>query len=398
MIKKIIVLLFYCFIVLLNFPLPLRAQTKDQVTIYFFWSKGCPHCAKEKPFLENLIKRYSEVKLESFEVSSNQKNLKLLQKAAKKLNTNIPGVPFTVIGDHYFVGYLDDKTTGQKIEEAVNCALENGCPDIVGSLITPATPQKLSPTKSIPEILEIPLFGQVKTKNISLPVLTIIFGLLDGFNPCAMWTLLFLISLLLGMKDKKRMWILGFAFIATAAFVYFLFLAAWLNFFLLLGLVIWVRIIIGLVALGAGAYSLYDYLVNKEASCKVAGGQKRQQIFAKIKKITQKKQFILALIGITLLAFAVNLVELICSAGLPAVYTQILSLNYLPWWQYYLYLLGYIFFFMSDDLFVFFTAMITLHAIGIESKYARFSRLFGGIIITIIGILLLFKPEWLMFG
>lgn len=398
MIKKIIVLFLYCFIVLLNFPLPLKAQTKDQITIYFFWSKGCPHCAKEKPFLENLIKKYPEVKLESFEVDNSQENLKLLQKVAKELNTNVPGVPFTVIGNHYFVGYFNDKTTGQKIEEAVNCALINGCPNIVSSLITPATPQKLSPTKSIPKILEIPFFGQVKTKNISLPLLTIIFGLLDGFNPCAMWTLLFLISLLLGMKNKKRMWVLGVAFIITSAFVYFLFLATWLNFFLLLGLVIWVRIIIGSVALGAGVYNFYDYFVNKEGGCKITGDKKRQQIFAKIKKVTQKKQFILALIGIILLAFAVNLVELICSAGLPAVYTQILSLNYLPWWQYYLYLVGYIFFFMSDDLFVFFTAMITLHAIGIESKYARFSRLLGGIIITIIGILLLFKPEWLMFG
>ena len=98
------------------------------------------------------------------------------------------------------------------------------------------------------------------------------------------------------------------------------------------------------------------------------------------------------------MAFAVNLVELVCAAGLPAVYTQVLSLSSLSSWQYYLYILGYIFFFMIDDLFVFFLAMITLKTVGIENKYARFSRLIGGILMLLIGLLLLFKPEWLMFG
>jgi len=92
------------------------------------------------------------------------------------------------------------------------------------------------------------------------------------------------------------------------------------------------------------------------------------------------------------------MVELVCSAGLPAIYTKILSLSNLPTWQYYLYLLFYIFIFMLDDLFIFFTAMITLQAVGIQSKYSRFSHLVGGILMFIIGLLLLFKPEWLMFG
>jgi uncharacterized membrane protein HdeD (DUF308 family) len=98
------------------------------------------------------------------------------------------------------------------------------------------------------------------------------------------------------------------------------------------------------------------------------------------------------------LAIAVNMVELICSAGLPAIYTQILSLADLTAWQYYLYLALYILVFMLDDLFIFFTAMITLQAVGVQGKYARYSHLIGGILMAVIGLLLLFKPEWLMFG
>lgn len=200
------------------------------------------------------------------------------------------------------------------------------------------------------------------------------------------------------MKDRKRMWILGTAFVFTSAFVYFLFMSAWLNLFLFLGLIVWVRILIGFTALGAGFYNLRDYFINKEGGCKVTGGEKRQKTFSQIRKVTQKRKFILALAGIILLAFAVNLVELICSAGLPAVYTQILSFNQLPTWQYYLYLLLYIFFFMIDDLLVFFIAMFTLQTVGVGGKYARFSRLIGGILMVLIGVLMLLKPELLMFG
>lgn len=200
------------------------------------------------------------------------------------------------------------------------------------------------------------------------------------------------------MKNKKRMWTLGITFIVASAFVYFLFLSAWLNFFLILGFVFWIRIAVGLVALGAGFYSLRDYHINKDAACKVTQGEKRKKTFDKLKDIIQEKGFLLAFVGIILLAFAVNLVELVCSAGLPAIYTQILSLNALPAWQYYLYILIYIFFFMLDDLFVFAIAMITLQAVGIQTKYIRLSRLIGGILMLIIGILLLFKPGLLMFG
>lgn len=398
MIKKLVKFILIIFI-LFAFIKPIFAQEK-KATIYFFWSKSCPHCAREKVFLNELVKKYPETEIKSFEVSANQENLDLLKKVSQEFQVQSPGlVPFTAVGKYHFVGYLDDETTGKEIEEALRCHLAEGCQDIVGPLIDSETIQKTPQAiKGIPETLHLPLLGEIKTKALSLPALTVIIGLLDGFNPCAMWTLLFLISLLLSMKDRRRMWTLGVAFIVASGFVYFLFLAAWLNLFLFLGFIIWVRILIGLVALGAGGYSLRSYLVNKEGGCEVGDEKKRERVFTKIRKITQDRRFLFALLGIILLAFAVNLVELICSAGLPAVYTKILSLSPLPGWQYYLYLFLYILFFMLDDLFVFFVAMTTLQAVGIQTKYARLSRLIGGILMVIIGLLLLFKPEYLMFG
>ena len=368
-------------------------------SIYFFWANGCPHCSDEEPFLEKLEQKYKDLKVHSFEVTNDRDNVSLLQKIGKELDADVAGVPFTVVGSHYFSGWYNEEITGAAIEEAVKCVLQNGCYDVVGNLITPITPApKPRDNKIVPETIRLPIIGEIKTKSFSLPVLTVIIAGLDGFNPCAMWALLFLISLLLGMEDKKRMWILGTAFIVASAFVYFLFMSAWLELFLFLGFVLWIRIIIALVALVAGGYNLKEYFTNKAGVCKVTGGNKRRMFFEKLRAITQKKQFWLALVGIVVLAFAVNLVELICSAGLPAIYTQILTLTQLTKLQYYLYLLLYIFIFMLDDLLVFFVAMATLQMTGLASKYSRWSHLIGGILMLIIGLLLILRPEWLMFA
>lgn len=371
----------------------------NNTNIYFFWSYGCPHCEAEKLFLEKMEQKYDKLEIHSFEVSKIAENRDLLRKIGKELNTNIAGVPFTLIGKQYFVGWHNEQTTGLAMEKAFQDVSGNGNPDIVSSFITPITPDPmLEKPNNVPEKIHLPFFGEIEIKNFSLPVLTIIIAGMDGFNPCAMWVLLFLITLLLEMKNKKRMWILGTVFIMASAFVYFLFMSAWLNLFLFLGLIFWVRIIVGLVALGAGAYNLKEYFTNPAGACKITSGKKRQKVFEKLKIVIHKKQFHIALIGIIILAFAVNLVELICSAGLPAVYTQILTLTELAKWEYYLYLALYIFIFMLDDLFVFFVAMITLQITGVTAKYTRASHLFGGIIMLIIGILLIFKPEILMFG
>lgn len=387
------------------------AQAANNVKVYFFWGEGCPHCAKEKELLKYYTHKYSYVELLDFELYNNYNNGQILSEVADILKSRVDGVPFTVIGDKTFSGYSEN-VSPEQISERIEYCHNNKCSDSLATLfvqeprdnsnieLSHAQEQMVNvdePTKE-KNLINVPGLGEVDAINFSLPLITIVMGVLDGFNPCALWTLLFLISLLLGMENKKRMWALGSAFIVVSASVYFLFMAAWLNFILFIGFVIWVRLLIGCIALLGGSYNLKEFLFNKNGGCKVTNDEKRQKIFTRIREIIQQKSFWLAFFGIIILAFAVNLVELICSAGLPAIYTQILALNNLPVWQYYAYILLYIFFFMLDDLFIFFVAMATLHMAGISTKYSRVSKLIGGILMIIIGILLIFKPEWLMFG
>ncbi len=386
--------------------LPKLVFAIDDVNVYFFWGDGCPHCAKEEELLDFYKNKYPYINVIDFEIYKNSSNGEVLREVAKILNARVDGVPFTVVGDKYFIGYNETITPNQ-ISERIEYCHTNACPDSVNSVINnvnevpPSDNETNDPDESnetTKKIIKLPIIGEVDTLTVSLPLVTILIGILDGFNPCAMWTLLFLISLLLGMENKKRMWFLGTTFIIASALVYFTFMAAWLNLILFIGFVIWVRLLIGAVALFAGIFNLKNYFLKKSDTCEVTNTEKRQKVFSKLKELSHEKSLIIAFFGIILLAFAVNLVELVCSAGLPAVYTQILAINNLSDIQYYLYILLYILFFMIDDLIIFIIAMLTLQITGISTKYSRYSKLIGGLLMLIIGALLIFKPEWLMFG
>ncbi len=400
--KKFLIL-FYIFPLFL-LPGVLLAQDTDPLNVYLFYGEGCQHCALEQEYLENIKEKYSNLKINKFEVYHNKDNFLLLQKVAKNLNVDGGGIPFLIIGDKHFVGYSKG-ITSREIENRIRECLNNDCPDSVAKILdinsTPiinTTPERQSQIDESKKIINFPILWLVDIQKLSLPILAIIMGILDGFNPCAMWTLILLISLLLGLKDRKRMWILGLTFIFSSAFVYFIFMSAWLNLILFLGFIVWVRIAIGILALLGGGYSLKEFLFNRKGVCKVAGDEKQQKVFQKLKALIGQSSFWVALGGIIVLAFMVNLVELVCSAGLPAIYTQVLALNELAKWQYYLYILLYIFFFMIDDILVFFVAMVTLQMTGVTTKYAKYSRLIGGVAMLLIGLLLIFKPELLMFG
>lgn len=406
---------------------PVSASTS--LNAYLFYGEGCPHCAKEKAYLETIKDEYHNLKINSFEIYYNQKNISLFQRTAETLNVQTGGVPFLVIGDRPFIGYSANISPAQ-IEGRISECLITKCPDSVAKIVGMDIEEdsieevRIDDSKTTnniaeinepriavdkekdigrPNILEkaisIPFFGEVSIKNLSLPLLTIIIAFLDGLNPCAMWVLLFLVSLLFRIENRKRLWIFGLVFLLSSAVVYFLFMTAWLNLFMFLGFIVLIRIIIGIIALVSAYFNLKEYITNPTGGCKVVGGgEKRQRIFERLKQIIQYKSLVIAITGLILLAFAVNLVELVCSLGLPAIYTQVLSLSYLSTWEYYLYLVFYALIFIFPAFIIFAISATTLQLTGISTKYGRLVHLISGIIMLVLGILMIFKPEWLMFG
>ena len=374
-------------IVLAVLALPAAAA---QVDIHLFWRAGCPHCEREIAFLDRLSAASDDVRVHKYEVSRSRANAALMIETAGRLGVEAGSVPLTVIGSRAWVGYLDDATTGREIAAHVEECRARGCPGGVS-----APPERES---ALPEALRLPLVGEVRTANLSLPVLTALLAAADGFNPCAMWVLVFLLGLLAGMKDRRRMWLLGGAFVVASALVYLLILGAWLNVLLLAGALAFVRIGVGMVALAGGGYYLKEFFTNADMSCAVTAPESRRRTLERLKRLAQQPRSLAALGGIVLLAFAVNVVEFLCSAGIPAVFAQVLALSALAPWQYFAYLVLYVAVFMLDDLLVLVVALKTLEVSGLTTRYARWSNAVGGTALVTIGALLLFRPEWLAFG
>lgn len=378
--------------------LPISISAKEKVNLYLFHSETCMHCQTEIEYLNKLKEEYDNLKIHLYEVDSHKDNAEKMIKVKEKLKIDSPNVPFTVIGNYYYIGFSDG--IGDGIKELIEKYSEEKETDMVKPILE---------DKEVPNIKM--LNGEIKTINflgkeinpgtLSLPVLSIILGTIDGFNPCAMWVLIFLISMLFNMKDRKKMWCLGITFLVTSAVVYLLFMFAWLGITTkLLTSVSWFKILIGLVALIGAFINLRSFYrsIKNGTGCEVVDNKKRKNIMTKIKKITTEKSFILALIGVMILAASVNVIELACSAGIPVLFANILALNNLTNLQISLYVLIYIFFFLIDDIIVFGVAMLTLNIKAISTRYTKYSHLIGGIIMLIIGLLMLFKPSWLMFN
>ena len=244
------------------------------------------------------------------------------------------------------------------------------------------------------------LFGVVSLKDVSLPIFTIILGAVDGFNPCAMWILIFLITMMFSMHDRFKMWILGLTFIFTSGFVYLCFMLSWLSLASFLSSVVLIRFLIACFAVSFGMVNIYRYFksLNSDVGCDVTDKKKRVKIMERIKKIVNEKSFLLSILGIMLLAFSVNLIELLCSLGIPVMFTNVLAMNELSTLEYVIYIGLYLIFFLIDDILIFVIAMKTLKIKGISNKYTKYSHLIGGIIMVLLGILMVIKPEWLMFN
>lgn len=380
--KKILILLIF-----ILFPLNVAAK---EVNLYLFYGQECPHCKEELAYLEELKQTY-EFNIIKYETWHNEENAKLLTEIKSKLKMDNPYVPFTVIDNLGLTGF--NENTKVQIENRIKYCIKNDCIDIMEENCVIEEP--CDETTSF----TLPILGNINAKEISLPLVSVILGFLDGFNPCAMWILIFLISFLISTGNIKRMKILGSTFLLTSATIYFLFMMAWLNITMQMNKIIFLRNIIAIIAVIMGIWNLikYNKESKREVGCTVTNKEQKIKIIERIKKYVSENNIGLAMLGIMALAISVNIIELACSAGLPLLFTQILSLNNLNSLQYLIYVLLYIIFFLIDDIIIFLIAIKTLKVTGISNKYTKYSHLIGGVIMLIVGLLLLFKPEIIMF-
>ncbi|WP_437285537.1 NrdH-redoxin [Sorangium sp. So ce406] len=375
------------------------APVEPRVDVELFTRKGCPRCDEAKRFLTELESRRPGLRTLVADVVEDRAALDRLRAIAEGQSTAAVSVPAFHVRGVLVIGYAGRDVTGRRIE-----ALLDGAPPPPAEAGEPAASCPLAPdqppcpagaTAPRPGVVDVPVLGRLDIRDLGLPAFTVLLGLVDGFNPCAMWVLLFLLSFLATLRSRAKMLLIAGVFVLVSGLAYFAFMAAWLNFFLLVGASRAVQIALGAIAVLAGSVHIKDFFAWKRGVSLSIPESVKPGIYARMRAVVRAESLPAALIAAGVLAVMVNVVELLCTAGLPALYTQLLAEERLPAWKHYAYLGLYNVAYMADDIVMVGVAVATLSRRKLQEKEGRWLKLLSGAIMVLLGLLLLFKPDWL---
>jgi glutaredoxin len=351
------------------------AEPATAEELQVFVRPGCPYCEAAKRFLPELQRSRPALRIHIRDISEHRQALADLQHLADQFGVHPIGVPAFYLRGKLIVGFDSAETTGREL----------------AALLDQPAAQALGNGRA--QAIELPLLGPVELRRLGLPLFTIVLGLLDGFNPCAMWLLLFLLSMLINLRDRKKMFLIGGVFVAVSGLVYFAFMAAWLNIFFLIGMTLDPTVAQRRCPAGRQSHVKLFRLRRR-----AVGGHSRTgkpHIYRQVRQIIRAENLTGALAAVILLALLVNTVELLCTAGIPALYTRVLTEQALPGWAYYGYLALYNLAYMADDSLMLAIAVVTLSGQKLQERGGRWLKLLSGMVMLALGLVLLLRPEWL---
>ncbi len=346
-------------------------QAAQGAVLEVFVRDGCPHCADAKAYLDVLAGEMPGLRIVYRPIDADAAAREDLARRSRQAGVWPPGVPTFVCGDRVLVGFDDARRSGPAIRALVDTG------DMTSGVV------------------ETTLFGTLSETRLGLPLFTLALGLLDGFNPCAMWVLLFLLSLLVRLRDRRRMALIAGTFVLVSGAVYYAFMAAWLNVFLVVGLSAGLRIGLAVLALVIGAVNLKDFVAFGHGPTLSIPESAKPGLYARMRAVLHADALPASLIAVAALAVAVNFVELLCSAGFPAVYTAVLTRHQLEPLAYYGYLGLYIVAYVVDDALMVGAAVITLGSRKLTERAGRWLKLASGVVMLALGAVLLLRPELL---
>lgn len=360
------------------------ATDRPTVRLYFFWTETCPHCRRARPFVDGLAQEFRWLEVSSLLLTEDRPHdIALFLDMTEALGERTPGVPAFLFCGRMIVGFGAAETSGAELREALIA-----CHDCVIGLGSPAA------ARAEAEMINLPLFGTIDPQTVSLPLITVMIAAVDAFNPCAFFVLMFLMSLLAHARKRSRMVVIGGIFVLTSGVLYFTFMAAWLNVFLLIGEVKWVTTIAALIALGLAAINIKDYFWFGGVSLVIPATAK-PGLFARMRALTLAESWPVLLLGTVTLAVAANTYELLCTAGFPMLFTRVLTLYDLSPSTHYLYLTLYNVVYVVPLLGIATAFLITFGSRKLQEHEGRILKLLSGLMMLGLGLALLVRPQWL---
>lgn len=379
---------------------------QELVPVSVLVREDCAHCKDEKAFLEKLSEQRDDFEIIYHDLSTHEGEA-LFNKVTESEGLT-KSTPITLVGNVLIQGFATEETTGKRIEDLIDQSIgketlgfdafltAGGSKGEVEQIVGGTCDESGCVLDDNAYLVDIPYFGAIDVKTFSLPVMASVLGLIDGFNPCAMWVLVTFLLVLLQVGDKRKMLEIAGLFILAEAVMYYLILNVWFTTWDFVGLDHIVTPIVGLIAVGGGVFFLYEGW-KSDGTCQVTNLEQRSKIQARIKDLASKPMTWAVAGGIIALAFSVNIIEFACSVGIPQAFTKIVEINQLSslYTQFLMFL--YILFYMIDDFIVFGIALYGADKLHLTTKYSKYSNILGGILMLILGGLLIFAPQLLRF-
>ncbi len=355
------------------------ANGETEIHLYLFWSLNCPHCLEARPRIQALAAENTWLRLHDFEVSQSAANRERFVAMATSLGEEAQAVPTLFYCGRMSVGW-DDSQPGRAdfLAQLATCRKSGGMP----ALAADAPPR-----------IRLPLVGEIDAATLSLPATTVILAGLDAFNPCAFFVLLFLLSLLVHQRQRSRMFIIGGVFVTVSGLMYFAFMAAWLNLFLMLGSLPWITAAAGMLALLIAAVNIKDFVIFKKGISLSIPENRKADIFQRGRRILNADSLPAMLATTVLLAIAANFYELLCTAGFPMVFTRLLTLQVHDPARHYLYLALYNLIYVLPLLLIVLAFVRSMGARKLSEREGRLLKLLSGLMMAGLGIFLLVAPE-----
>ena len=355
-----------------------------QLVVYYFYSDTCPHCIEAKPFVASLD-ALDWIELHAHEVTKNRDNALLYRDVAAAIGEQARSVPAFIFCGSMHTGFERPETTGAVLLARLEHCRAN--PELLRAA-PGSTPQ---PGKVMG--VEVPLLGLINPADWGLPILTVIIAGLDAFNPCAFFVLLFLLSLMVHARSRTRMMLVGGTFVAISGLIYFVFMAAWLNVFLLIGELRIVTLIAGVVAVTLAAINIKDYFWFDSGGPSLSIPEsKKPGMYQRMRNLVAAKSIHAMLAGTAVLAVAVNSYELLCTAGLPMVYTRILTLREADTFVYYMYLVLYNIIYVIPLLIIVLLFVMKFGSRKLGEREGRLLKLMSGMMMLGLGAVMLLAP------
>ena len=352
------------------------ADGAPQVHLYFFWSLRCPHCLEARPQVEALVREQPWIVLHSLEITRSRDNAERYLAMAADLGQQARSVPGFLYCGQMRVGWDGEASARDLLRDLQACRDD---------------PDRAAPPPDTS--LRLPLLGDLDVASFSLPVLTVLIAGMDAFNPCAFFVLLFLLSLLVHQKDRRRMLLIGGVFVLFSGLMYFAFMAAWLGLFRVMGSLPWVTAAAGALAAVMGAVNVKDFFAFKAGVSLSIPESRKADIFRRGREILAAGSLPAMLVATVLLSVAANFYELLCTAGFPMVYTRVLTMSVANPAQHLLYLALYNVIYVLPLLLIVLAFVRTMGARKLSEREGRLLKLLSGLMMLGLGLLLLTAPE-----